>query len=421
MLFFSLAFFLILLCKGGESFLYITIINLILFILGALAFYNSKSRGNINLPLDVCLLAVPSILYCLSGSILYFYWSSQLVTSSGSATLKFLINQLTVLSFVFLLSNLDLRREKIKSYIKIIIISSMVVALIGITTYIFNLNIHILTPQFPWHNTIENVVHGTFSYKNQFGIFLTVSVILLLSHDSFPIKSPVKIMILSILVLTILYCKSRSSILLLIGGLVFLYIRNISFNNIFENRIKSIALLISIIVTVLVISRTPTVDRLLTIGFEDGGRLDSYLVAFDTLIGTNIWTGSGPGTYEDIRNTYKTVESTNNSMYQWVHNDYLQILATHGIIGSIFFAMPYFFLIYQVFKRRSFTRRALGLKISFSVLLVHSLFDYSLGLYFLNILMLTLGIFFISYSHYQNNCLERNNVILSTSPKLRQT
>ena len=184
MLFFSLAFFLILLCKGGESFLYITIINLILFILGALAFYNSKSRGNINLPLDVCLLAVPSILYCLSGSILYFYWSSQLVTSSGSATLKFLINQLTVLSFVFLLSNLDLRREKIKSYIKIIIISSMVVALIGITTYIFNLNIHILTPQFPWHNTIENVVHGTFSYKNQFGIFLTVSVILLLSHDS---------------------------------------------------------------------------------------------------------------------------------------------------------------------------------------------------------------------------------------------
>src|SRR5439155_23530513 len=59
----------------------------------------------------------------------------------------------------------------------------------------------------------------------------------------------------------------------------------------------------------------------------------------DTLLMTSgyKWTGCGLGAYQQCMYAYKTVAPVNT--LDFAHNDYLQILAELGIVGSAFVAM----------------------------------------------------------------------------------
>lgn len=93
-------------------------------------------------------------------------------------------------------------------------------------------------------------------------------------------------------------------------------------------------------------------------------------------------TGTGPGTYRYAFTAYKDA-ALRPLLYDHAHNDYLQVLAEHGVVGGVLLAaalLTLFFILIRSFMKRSdmFVRGALFASLTgMLAMLIHSLVEFN--------------------------------------------
>lgn len=254
-------------------------------------------------------------------------WASTLTVASYAA-------------FGFLTARLVTSRGTLQLVLLAVFLLALIEALLGITQYLVNLGIEGVAP----------LAKGTFYNKNHFAGFLEMTIPLVLgyavslgewgsarvrglkalvSSESLP-RQILLVLLLGLMLLALMLSKSRSGLVSIAVALVFYWI---------ASRAKSaggggwlVLLFIFFAISFgLWVGLYPVYENFLSVEGDAAGRL---LVWKDTLglIGDFPLFGSGLGTFKWVFPLYKDSMEL-PVVYNYAHNDYLQLMAETGIIG----------------------------------------------------------------------------------------
>ncbi|MBU3004343.1 O-antigen ligase family protein [Paraglaciecola arctica] len=251
----------------------------------------------------------------------------------------------------------------------------------------------------PWSISLT----GTFSYKNQYAIYLAmtiaigfgvlidelnerrqtlddINVEISIRHLLFE-KYMVTIILLLVMLVTFTGTNSRG------GGLVFgvaivITLLNYSLRQRNKFWFKKKAVLVFGISTVVVaiFLTSNSFERFETLGLKDNNRGLSYKTALSILKDYPMF-GTGPGTYSAIQQKYKDVNLGNTEMWNHVHNDYLELLATQGMFGALFIACALLLILHKILTYVPVKNvgTVLGGQVAIVCILVHSAIDFNFG------------------------------------------
>jgi hypothetical protein len=274
----------------------------------------------------------------------------------------------------------------------------------------------------PWDSEWKKAIRGTFSYKNQYAVYVAMLIPLTVGvfKDQIYAKrlayKPTTIWQNGLLIIT-----SRLS-MLMISTVLLLYVLSQT-----DSRGAVVALIVSsglvvakhwilqrgkakakpkaakvtalriggyflaMAILAIIFVNSASFDRFKNYGIQDNGRAQLHQVAKKVINDFPI-LGSGAGTYPLIQHAYKPASLGNNAMSKRAHSDYLEILASQGIIGFSLLFGALILLLVPIFKGRS-TRHPnllLGCQCSLCVLILHSSFDFNLATFYLPALFLTI-------------------------------
>ena len=245
----------------------------------------------------------------------------------------------------------------------------------------------------PWNNVWHSQFLGPFSYKNHFPIVLCCTFFLCCAEllDAYLRKSnkacAYYLLCIAIILLTLVYTESRGATLIFFTMAAVYCMRMRSY---IPFNIMALSKVIGVIGITLLIVFSSGIQRAITLGLDDNGRIHSYKLAFDMFKDNPIW-GVGSGNYSMLYNLYKTSESSPSAMFQWVHNDYLEVLVTHGIVGFTLFMLLIAALLFKAYPRTIINNaRPFSSFIAAICILLHGLIDYSFSLPFILTLLIIL-------------------------------
>ncbi|WP_137167969.1 O-antigen ligase family protein [Salinimonas lutimaris] len=259
----------------------------------------------------------------------------------------------------------------------------------------------------PWDFSWFEGIRGTFSYKNQYAVYmlvcLAVSVGVLVDEvmesrsvagpeDRRAWLTPATVFLLVAVILffmTLLNTSSRGALLALLAGtglsLGLLMLRN---RTLLKRLLKPKYLAIGLgglVLAAVVFTQSSIYERFTSEHMADNGRtlLRNTVVK---VIDDYPAFGTGPGTYPFIQHNYKPLELGNTQMSKHSHNDYLETLATQGVIGMLLLFIPVALLLWRGFSRsRQFhsTGLLLGCQSAILAYLIQATYDVNVGVYIL--------------------------------------
>jgi O-antigen ligase len=329
--------------------------------------------------------------------------SEKLLTLSKALTLIELAKVVCVICVFCLCYQIAKVKKQQNNILKVLFYSSAVMALYSQLNHYTDGQYELIEAIPPWDANWKTTVRGTFSYKNQYAIYLAMTMALgtgLLfdeinaKYQDLALNSFTSIfrniilekhfldIVLSLVMLVSFFgADSRGASLVLIVTTVL-----ISFNYILRSK-KSlwskkhlfVTLGIALIFTVIFVP-SKSFERYEKYGLKDHGRGALHLTAISVVKEYPI-LGTGPGTYPAIQHQYKTVELGNSAMSKHAHSDYLEFFAAQGVLGCLLLGTA---LLLMLFKAFSFVPvknvgKVLGCQIAVLSLLVHSAIDFNFG------------------------------------------
>ncbi len=266
----------------------------------------------------------------------------------------------------------------------------------------------------PWGLSWNEGVRGTFSYKNQYAIYMVMSLSIAMGllielwatvnrHGQssstirafFQPKTVVLIVCTFIMLFTLLNTSSRGALASLIlafgsvSGLAILAhkpLRSVVFKP------KFIALgVIVLCVALAVFSQTSVFKRFSENQLEDNGRSMLRQTAVNVIDEFGP-VGTGPGTYPYVQHHFKEQGLGNSAMSKRAHNDYLETIATHGYVGSSILLIALLTLIYGTLKKTRYQISLIstGIYIGLLAFLIQSSFDVNISTFYLPALFVIL-------------------------------
>ncbi|MDO6712870.1 O-antigen ligase family protein [Aliiglaciecola sp. 2_MG-2023] len=157
------------------------------------------------------------------------------------------------------------------------------------------------------------------------------------------------------------------------------------------NKHKALLSIVGVFVLLgLVFVNSVSFERFEKHGFNDSSRSKLHSVAIKVISDFPIF-GTGPGTYPLIQHAYKPASLGSNEMSKRAHSDYLETLATQGIIGTLLFSIGILLMLKKIFmgKCRAQPGLLMGCQASLLMLLLHSSFDYNVATFYLSALFFT--------------------------------
>lgn len=292
--------------------------------------------------------------------------------------------------------------------------------LIGVSVSIYGLINHVTDGRYewveaipPWDSPWSTTIRGTFSYKNQFGIYLAMLLPLIVGviHDQIKNKKhelkrqaywqslflllSSRICTLALAALIILMVctqtDSRGAIVALGLSAALMLIKSVfAYKTKKQTPRKGLTYMAIGSIVILIFVNSVSFERFKKFGMEDNGRSQLHSVA-KRIVNDYPLVGSGAGTYPLLQHNYKPVSLGNNAMSKRAHSDYLELLATQGIVGAAVLIVIFGLLLVPVFRGRSKHHPSLlaGCQCSLIILIIHSSFDFNYGTYYLPALFLT--------------------------------
>ncbi|GAB2681973.1 hypothetical protein GCM10027170_10250 [Aliiglaciecola aliphaticivorans] len=364
----------------------------------------------ISIPIDVLSKISPNsaYFYQLNADTKMGYIS---VSSSTSAMEWFELSSLVLL---FIFTYLLLKRPtRLTTLVYCLIAVSLLTAVYSLLN-LYTDGLYQLSKAIPpWGSDWKKATRGTFSYKNQYAIYLAMCIPLVLGLMFDNLKKRKKELQLSKLSRTLLYVLcSRIFILLCSGLLLFLVLTktdsrggNLVFMLVMScvcirylfwqkqnvNKRKALLSIFGVFVLLgLVFVNSVSFERFEKHGFNDSSRSKLHSVALKVIADFPLF-GSGPGTYPLIQHNYKPITLGSSEMSKRAHSDYLETLATQGVFGMFLFSIAVLYMLKKIFwgKSRSQQGLLLGCQASLLMLLLHSSFDYNVATFYLSALFFT--------------------------------
>lgn len=260
----------------------------------------------------------------------------------------------------FLLLNNRMYIERLASTM---FFSSALMALYSLINLYTNGSITINSAIPPWQHSwsINTYVSGAISYKNHYATFLAFTIPLgvgllyrKFKAERYRYKQQNKtahiiefllsinvIYLLSLfsMIITLIKTTSRGGILSFIVGITLTLITLIIIKRVKINRkrVTNFSLIFVFLAVFTIFSGISDnlISRVENVGMNQHGRDLLRVATLDIFLDYPLF-GSGPGTYPVILDKYKPFELENSQVWsRGSHNDYLELLASHGIIGFL--------------------------------------------------------------------------------------
>lgn len=274
----------------------------------------------------------------------------------------------------------------------------------------------------PWDYPWQEGIRGTYSYKNQYAVYLAMSVALgtgwcmsiyqsirlrnvAVTHWLFSLsflKLATVVTLTGLLYITLLNTASRGAVLSLSLSLLLVFGSYVLLQADRRRALMRprviIAGSLAVIVGALLFLQSSAFERFTNYEFEDNGRQQLRETAMHVIADFPL-TGTGAGTYPYVQHNYKPASLGNSGMSQRAHNDYLETLATQGIIGTGLTVLFIGALLSSVFKRSNAgaSPYLLACRCSVLTMLIQSAIDVNLSTLWLPvffIIICVLGCYF---------------------------
>lgn len=242
-------------------------------------------------------------------------------------------------------------KEKIKKLMKISVITACVIAFYGLLQY-FDLLVNI----FPWTQNPQDRVFATIGHSNHTAAYLGMNLMLLLGLIFTTAKSKAKYFLwagFALMAVTLILTASRGGFFAVIfAGLVWLiYILKQKKLSKKTFKYTIIGVIIAAIIGIVLsgpISKLGVVERTIsTITFIQQGnmpdRVSWWLSSFE-MIKDKPLLGHGLSSYKDVYNQYRRIDykvpndEQDHITPETAHNEYLNIVATQGLLGFAAYA-----------------------------------------------------------------------------------
>lgn len=340
-------------------------------------------------------------------------------------TLIFGFRFLVYALFFLALLHVQFKKKEMISIFKVLVLSSLLQVILGLLKYIHgNKYFFLFFHELKANDPLEKYLTGTLGNPNHFAFYLGMVLPLFLALLFLKLrflevgkslrekiiaavdKNKLLLLYAAVPVLLgtgIILTGSRAGIItmvlcFLIFGQLAVYLKQGK-----SIRQKLTFFFIVITAAVLFIGVQTTVNKFLSTSFESSGRFLRWPATL-TMSKDFLILGAGFGTYRYSYFLYDPDEAGNWSTH--AHNDYLEILAEGGIIGSMLFFLLIGLIIYSIIRmwwaRGHPEIKVLGIGIITSLFAVvfHSFFDFSLRIpanVFIFVLVLALGIKLVTY------------------------
>lgn len=286
----------------------------------------------------------------LSLFIIYFIWSFYHFSTINDS-IKIIVSKLSLLGVALFLPNIIIQKKQQQTLINIAL---SIIFIISLYTIILFFNDTIF-----WKDAYsKGQVLPTFIHHSKFSFILFCSVVVLI----FNYKNKYYYNILIIYFIIYLHFLSVKTGLLLLYLFLFCVI-------LYQIVNKKWYYLLLFLVPIILYKASPTLQQKLayieydihqlknknSIEYSDARRIISYQIAFD-IFKENKLLGVGLSNYKNITQE-KFIEKYNyydNEKMMYVHNSYLHILASCGILGLILFLISIISIIYYYIKKQDF-------------------------------------------------------------------
>ena len=251
----------------------------------------------------------------------------------------------------------------------------------------------------PWDFSWHQGIRGTFSYKNQYAMYMVICILLTtgllidnLRRERATLLTPAVgyfALCLGLQVATLLNTSSRGALVSLVAGCGFTaFLFFLGRPKLLQQWLKPkfLATMV-VVVTVMIIAfmQSAVYQRFSEQKMEDNGRTLLRGTVIRVIQDYPVF-GTGPGTYPFIQHQYKPLELGNTQMSKRAHNDYLETVATQGALGFTLLAIPAGLLLMRLFRRAptsSLTGLQLGCQAASVAYLVQAAIDVNIGVYIL--------------------------------------
>ncbi len=317
--------------------------------------------------------------------------------ASFIALIKFITLTLLFLTVCHLGRNL----RNVVSIAHAIIFGCVLTALYSLLNFLTNGAFELINSVPPWDLAWKDGIRGTFSYKNQYALYLSlclslVAGLLIRTKQTVTARWYKAILTGSLLLLaiTLINTSSRGALVALLAGCglttVLFGIRNRQFLQRFLSR-RTAGIAAAVLLLALAgFSQSSVYDRFANQQLQDNGRAHLRDTAI-MVIRDYPLTGTGPGTYPYIQHVYKPMALGISKMSKRAHNDYLETVASTGIVGFILLAAPLCIMLMLIFRRSTAETDGLlmGIRAALLTFLIQSAFDTNTGIFFLPALFMT--------------------------------
>lgn len=295
----------------------------------------------------------------------------------------------------------------------VLVTGASITAIYSQVNYITGGDFELVSAIPPWDFSWHEGIRGTFSYKNQYAMYLVMAICVVagLTADAvittrraggrwLSARTGWLAVTCIILIVTLLNTSSRGALLAVLLASMVTVSLLIFRNRFLAARILSKKVLISGALALAVLgagfTQSSIYERFTSQKMEDNGRAMLRQTAINVFTDYPVM-GTGPGTYPYVQHQYKPLLLGNSQMSKRAHNDYLETLATQGVIGFILLAMP-LALMWFTLMRTSLSAAGAGLLIGTQTAvlayLIQAAFDVNAGVFILPvtfILLLSIG------------------------------
>lgn len=338
-------------------------------------------------------------------------WQQNLAPGgSAHLTVGWQASALELLKFAGLVTGLLLvwavckTRQRVVQLAWAIVVGGTLTALYSQLNYATGGDYEVVAAIPPWDFSWQEGIRGTFSYKNQYALYMVICVCLALglTADAALARPQRNRAVMAgsvaslIMLLTLLNTSSRGALLalLLAAGLCILLLlaRQRSLWTVIVQPKWLAGGAVLLILAGAGFTQTSIYERFSSQAMADNGRTLLRQTATEAWL-QSPWLGTGPGTYPLVQHQYKPLELGNSQMSKRAHNDYLETLASQGLIGFFLLAVPLVLLLHRCFKVSVLPQHnglLLGIQTATLAYLIQASFDVNIGVLVLPMLFILL-------------------------------
>ncbi|MBD3585535.1 O-antigen ligase family protein [Salinimonas sp. HHU 13199] len=303
--------------------------------------------------------------------------------------------------------------KKLRQLALVLVTGAATTAIYSQVNYITGGEFELVSAIPPWDFSWHEGIRGTFSYKNQYAMYLVMAICVVagLIADTvicqrratgrwLSARTAWLVVAFILLIVTLLNTSSRGALLAIILSSFVTMSLLIARNRFLATRLLSKKILISAALALAVLgagfTQSSIYDRFTSQKMEDNGRAMLRQTAIDVFSDYPVM-GTGPGTYPYVQHQYKPLLLGNSQMSKRAHNDYLETLATQGVIGFILLAMPLALMCFTLMRTSLCASDAgllIGTQTAILAYLFQATFDVNAGVFILPvtfILLLSIG------------------------------